>query len=358
MGRDRGFQHDYGCSIGSRSLAFRQRCWGSPRGHDGGGYKRYVALCARSWWIVVFFRGVWDTRLPIESPFLLLRRPLSSTSVSPRDSDALPALARHGRWRRGRPSACVAGRTPSLPSRHRRRRRGRSAGCVAGGTPPLPPRGARDGGADDLRHVPWGVLPLSLSGCGRRRRGFCSLGRGAYPPPFSLQARATAARAFYGLGRGAYSSSSLSGCRRRQRRRSAPCAVGRTPPFPLGVRATAERTDALPRVPSRGLGTAWDPSPSVSTETGSGSAGLTPQERDDAAPPASAGPLRGREGTEEREVTYARRMQVSLRADDLGNVARGRWRRWWRRRSSPVASAAAGDAAAAGATAEDRGVSR
>ena len=273
-------------------------------------------------------------------------------------------------------------RTPSRPSQGMG---GGGAGVlrpVSRGVLPPFPRGTGDGGAVDLRAVSRGVLPLFPLGVhATAARTICGTCRGAYspcpsrgagdggagsaawaagrpPPPFSLQARATAARAFYGRGRGAYSSSSLSGCRRRQRRRSAPCAVGRTPPFPLGVRATAERTDALPRVPSRGLGTAWDPSPSISTETGSGSAGLTPQERDDAAPPASAGPLRGREGTEEREATYARRMQVSLRADDLGNVARGRWRRWWRRRSSPVASAAAGDAAAAGATAEDRGVSR
>ena len=106
-------------------------------------------------------------------------------------------------------------------------------------------------------------------------------------------------------------------------------------------------TDALPGAPAGGLGTARDPSPSVSTETGIGSAGLTSRDRDDAEPPASAGPLRGREGTEEREATYAMRVQVSLRAEDPGNVARGRWRL---RRSSPVASAAAGDAA--GATAE------
>ena len=195
--RHRGFRHGYGCSVGAQPLTFCQRCWGSPRGHDGGGSERYVALFARSWWIVVFFwggGGGWDTRLPIESPFFRLRHPLSSTSVSPRGTDALPALVRCRRWRRGRPSACAAGRTPSLPSRH-----GHSAGCFVG-------RG--DGGAVVLRAVSWVVLP-----------------------PFPLGVNATAAREIFGMCRGSYSLCPSRGAGDGGAG-SAAWAAGRTPPLP------------------------------------------------------------------------------------------------------------------------------
>ena len=68
-GRDRGFRHGYGCSVGAQPLAFRQRCWGSPRGHDGGGSEWYVANCARSWWIVVFSGGFGALGCPSSAPF-------------------------------------------------------------------------------------------------------------------------------------------------------------------------------------------------------------------------------------------------------------------------------------------------
>ena len=50
-------------SLASSSFAvalvplLRRRCWGSPRGRDGGGSEWYVALGARSCLIVMFFRG-------------------------------------------------------------------------------------------------------------------------------------------------------------------------------------------------------------------------------------------------------------------------------------------------------------
>ena len=106
-GRDRGFRHGYGCSVGAQPLAFRQRCWGSPRGHDGGGSEWYVANCARSWWIVVFPGGLEHSaahrvlRSPPSPPPVLQFCRRMGIAMSPadalsREARALPELGRGG----------------------------------------------------------------------------------------------------------------------------------------------------------------------------------------------------------------------------------------------------------------------
>ena len=262
-GRDRGFPHGYGCSVGAQPLAFHQQCCGSHCCHDSGGSERYVALCARSWWIVVFGGGLRHSAAHRE-PFL---PPLPPNVVEiylatrgrrppgPHEARAVAAWAFCGLCR-------LAYTLPSLETREtaaqafcalclgaysspslEARETAAQAFCSLGRgaySPPLPSRDAIDGGAGIPRHVPWSVLPP------RPSRGVIDGGAGVLWP-----------------GARGVLPPSLSGCGRWRRRRSAAWSVGRTiprpswgpgdggagdvrpeprgvlPPFPLAVQSTA-----------------------------------------------------------------------------------------------------------------------
>ena len=161
-GQDRGFPHGYGCSVGAQPLAFHQQCCGSHRCHDSGASERYVALCARSWWIVVFGGGI--EALSCSS------RAFSASSAA----RCCRHLSRH------------TGQTPSRPSR------GAGGGSVGilrpvplGVHPPFP-RNAGDGGTGILCAVPWGVLIPFPRGAGNCSTGVLQPGPWSVLPPPSL----------------------------------------------------------------------------------------------------------------------------------------------------------------------------
>ena len=110
-------------SLASSSFAvalvplLRRRCWGSPRGRDGGGSEWYVALGARSCLIVMFFRGGWSTRLPIECSVLLVGSPLFSASSRYGNGEALGR--RRSRSEGDGTGGAQEGARRALPSRRR-----------------------------------------------------------------------------------------------------------------------------------------------------------------------------------------------------------------------------------------------